>query len=305
MAESKMLKARCRKTGRLYGLELKKVGSDWKVVNMIDLSAAEYSVIMSEVKQPVFETNNNLIACSKCGNRQVGACSCARKVFQCSKSMKYKFDCVYCKELELDYSLPTVTDISKYKGGTVTLSQGKEVKIVTFSNVKWNKFDNVKYHPSGAEYNEPRIHVAANEERIEFHGYNISEMDEGVYYIINATDDFEIECDVDTSTIQPHPGGHLYVSFGAITAKISEQGGTFSLDDKVIAQVGSKFHMLLSLIDGKYTIIIDNVKKGEVSKQDNSTIKISFGFTHESHHCSILSHAYMKDIKMRHGILND
>ena len=93
MAESKMLKARCRKTGRLYGLELKKVGSDWKVVNMIDLSAAEYSVIMSEVKQPVFETNNNLIACSKCGNRQVGACSCARKVFQCSNSMKYKFDC--------------------------------------------------------------------------------------------------------------------------------------------------------------------------------------------------------------------
>ena len=57
MSDSKMLKARCTKTGRAYGLELKKFGADWKVVNMIDLSSDEAGIIMSEVRQPFFETN--------------------------------------------------------------------------------------------------------------------------------------------------------------------------------------------------------------------------------------------------------
>lgn len=48
-------------------------------------------------------------------------------------------------------------------------------------------------------------------------GYYISEMDEGVYYVICKKDDFGIECAVDTTTIKPHPGGDLYISFGAIT----------------------------------------------------------------------------------------
>ena len=63
-------------------------------------------------------------------------------------------------------------------------SQIKRTKIVTFSNVEWKKFDNIRVHPSGAKYNEPRIHVVANRDNIEFHGYNVSEMDEGVYYKI-------------------------------------------------------------------------------------------------------------------------
>ena len=130
-------------------------------------------------------------------------------------------------------------------------------------------------------------------------------MDEGVYYTINSSDDFEIECDVDTSTIQPHPGGHLYISFGSITAMISEKGGTFCLDGKSIAQVGSRFHMVLSLIDNVFSITIDNDKKGELHKCDNSKVKITFGFTHESHYCSILSHAYIRGIQMRHGISNN
>ena len=45
MSESKMLKARCTKTGRAYGLELKKYGADWKVVNMIDLSSEEAGIL--------------------------------------------------------------------------------------------------------------------------------------------------------------------------------------------------------------------------------------------------------------------
>ena len=49
-------------------------------------------------------------------------------------------------------------------------SQIKRTKIVTFSNVEWKKFDNIRVHPSGAEYNEPRVHVIANRDNIEFHG---------------------------------------------------------------------------------------------------------------------------------------
>lgn len=305
MAESKFLKAKCRKTGLFFGLDVKKYGSVWKVVNMVRLSDEEAKLTASEVRQDAFETNSNLLACSKCGNRRIGGCSCSKKLFQCSPRMKYKFDCVYCSEFEVDYSRPTARDISKHSGGTVTLSQGKEVKIITFSNVKWNKFDNIKHHESGAKFGEPRIHVIANEENIEFHGYNISQMDEGVYYTINSSDDFEIECDVDTSTIQPHPGGHLYISFGSITAMISEKGGTFCLDGKSIAKVGSRFHMVLSLIDNVFSITIDNEKKGELHKYDNSKVKITFGFTHESHYCSILSHAYIRGIKMRHGVSNN
>lgn len=129
MAESKFLKAKCRKTGLYYGLEIQKIGLKWKVVNMIRLSDDEARVISSEVKQDSFETNSNLIACSKCGNRRVGGCSCAKKAFQCTKSMKYKFDCIYCSELEIDYALPSRSELGGREGGTVTLSQGQEVKI--------------------------------------------------------------------------------------------------------------------------------------------------------------------------------
>src|SRR5699024_3508498 len=67
-------------------------------------------------------------------------------------------------------------------------------KAVTFSNVEWEKYDHISDHPSGAEFNEPTVHVIADEKKIEFHGYNISQMDEGVTYTIDGSDDFEIEC---------------------------------------------------------------------------------------------------------------
>ena len=104
MAESKMLKARCEKTGRAYGLELKQFGTEWKVVNMVDLSAEEADVIMSEVRQPKFETNQNLLPCTKCGSRRIGGCSCSKKAHSCSAGMDYKFDCVYCDSLKIDYA---------------------------------------------------------------------------------------------------------------------------------------------------------------------------------------------------------
>ena len=117
MSESKMLKARCRKTGRSYGMEIKKIGSTWKVVNMIDLNDEEAGIIMSEVRQSSFETHTNLLPCARCGSRRVGGCSCAPKNHGCSRGMDYEFDCIYCNALEIDYSRSTSrTPYTKWAG---------------------------------------------------------------------------------------------------------------------------------------------------------------------------------------------
>lgn len=129
MEANKFLKAKCRKTGRWYGLEIKRFDGKWKVVNMIDLTDAEAAVISSEVKQTEFETNDNLRACFTCGSRRVGGCGCSKKRHRCSKDMNYQFDCIYCNELEIDYTLPSRSEVQGRVGDTVTLSQGQEVKI--------------------------------------------------------------------------------------------------------------------------------------------------------------------------------
>ena len=43
--------------------------------------------------------------------------------------MKYQFMCVYCNELEIDYSLPVYDGSHRREGETIVLSQGQEVKI--------------------------------------------------------------------------------------------------------------------------------------------------------------------------------
>ena len=129
MSESKFLKAYCEKTDQYYGLEIKKFGSTWKVVNMIQVSNSEAKLVSSEIEQSVFTTNSNLIPCSTCGNRKVGGCGCAKRKHQCVRNMKYQFDCIYCESLKIDYTLPTATEVGGRAGETVTLSQGQEVKI--------------------------------------------------------------------------------------------------------------------------------------------------------------------------------
>lgn len=172
-------------------------------------------------------------------------------------------------------------------------------KPVTFSNAEWVKYDNISTHPSGAEFNEPSVHVIANEKNIEFHGYNISEMNEGVCYTINPADDFEIECDINTSTISPHPGGYLEISLGIISAHLTENGGDILLDGVSVATVSPKFHIRMSLTKGgQYEVEIDGKVVGSKYEASTNDIDIRFGFIHESHYCHLLSHAYVSDISM-------
>lgn len=308
MSENKFVKGYCEKTKQYYGLELKQYGSRWEVVNADHLTADEAKVVLSEVKQEKFVTHGNLIACTGCGNRTVGGCKCPPKSqdIKCKSGMPYSFQCIYCDHFVIDHSIPSRADVARHQG-KVTV-QGKEIKPVTFSNVEWIKFDNIQTHVSGRRsgYDEPLVHVIANEENIEFHGYNISQMDEGVYYEIGKKDDFEIECNVDTSTIQPHPGGRFYISFGSITANITQNGGSFHLDGRQVASVGSKFKMKLSLTDeGRYRVYINDSLSGEVVHQTRSNTRITFGFAHDSHHCELLSHAYLRGIMMTQGVSSE
>lgn len=170
---------------------------------------------------------------------------------------------------------------------------------VTFSNVEWERYDRIMIHPSGAQYNEPKNHIIANEKNIEFHGYNVSQMNEGVLYTIGASDDFEIECDINTSKISPHPGGYLQISLGIISAQLNENGGNILMDGNSITSVGSKFHLNMSLTNGgQYEVKVNGKSVGSKFSPSMGGIDVVFGFVHDSHCCELISHAYVSDISM-------
>ncbi len=127
--ESKFVKAYCERTGQFFALEIKKFMFSWKVVNVTHLTSTEAKLTATEVEQKQFETNSNLLPCFKCGSRKVGGCSCAKRVTNCSRGMKYNFMCTYCDSLKIDYSLPSAADVGARAGEKVVLSQGQEVKI--------------------------------------------------------------------------------------------------------------------------------------------------------------------------------
>lgn len=207
------------------------------------------------------------------------------------------------------YGLP-VSAAGRDQGmAAMSLNAGPEQRIahkyrkVTFDSKGWVKYDRVKYHESGAEYDEPEIHIVSKGREIEFHGYNISRMDEGVRYTINASDDFEIQCNINTSTIKPHPGGHLEIRLGIISAHLDENGGYIYFGDRKIANVPSKFHLRMALKDGgNYEVAVNRMTLGRQYDETIGNLDVEFGFIHGSHHCHLLSHAYISDINMTHGL---
>ncbi len=128
MKNTKFVKAVCSKTGRHFGLEIKQFGATWKVVNFIEIGEDQAALMTSEIEQPSFSTNENLQSCRKCGSRVVGGCDCPTRGADCRRNGKYNFQCIYCKNLSVDYSAPMLG--GGYKAGDVIrLSQGQEIKI--------------------------------------------------------------------------------------------------------------------------------------------------------------------------------
>lgn len=128
MENTKFLKAVCKKSRKHFGLEIKQFGGVWKVVNFIPLNEEETSLMTSEVRQASFFTNENLRACDRCGKRVVGGCGCPQKAYDCRRSGEFNFQCIYCNNMEIDYSAPTIGRGYR-EGDVVRLSQGQEVKI--------------------------------------------------------------------------------------------------------------------------------------------------------------------------------
>lgn len=129
MSEEKVqfVKAKCKKTGRYFGLITEKLGSAWKVTNMINLTDEEGKLVASQLRETSLVSNDNLLACLTCGSRRVGGCSCA-KSRSCSKDMKYQLACLYCSELEIDLSRPR-GGVGFKKGDTIKLEQNQEIPI--------------------------------------------------------------------------------------------------------------------------------------------------------------------------------
>lgn len=128
MKDTKLIKAYCEKTRQYFGIEVKKYEGEWRAVDFISMSVDEAGVISSEVKQDRFLTDSNLLPCKKCGNRVIGGCGCPPSFAGCRRGMKYNFQCIYCKNLKVDYSLPRASQGHK-EGDVITLSQGQTVKI--------------------------------------------------------------------------------------------------------------------------------------------------------------------------------
>ncbi len=167
MENAKILKAVCRKTNKHFGLEIKQFGSSWRVVNFIPLSTAEANVITSEIRQTSFSTNENLRACASCGSRVVGSCDCAQKRYNCNRSNEFNFQCIYCKNLEIDYSAP-ILGSGQREGDVIHLSQGQVVKISSGGRPLSKIYVGVGWDPVRQGYNmdiDSSVVVAGGYER--------------------------------------------------------------------------------------------------------------------------------------------
>ena len=188
-------------------------------------------------------------------------------------------------------------------GSTVRLYNSDQIDLnlnpvqeITFSNVEWVHFNNTSSSSSCGS--EPREHVIASEKSIEFHGYTAAAMNEGVSYTIESSDGFDLEANIDTSTIKPHPGGSLDITLGVLTASLGQNGGSILLNGNTITTVGSRFKLKMSVNSGHYEVLIDDVTVGATDESSSDPIEIKFAFKHGGHCCSQLSHAYIKDIEM-------
>ena len=128
MKDTKFVKGYCAKKNQYFGLEVKKDGCSWKVVNFLPLTSEEGRLASSEVRQDTFYTANNLLSCPTCGSRRIGGCSCATKR-GCPGVQNSLINCAYCSNMKIDYSASSYSAGSHREGEVIRLSQGQEVKL--------------------------------------------------------------------------------------------------------------------------------------------------------------------------------
>ena len=138
MAET-FLKAKCKITNKLFGLTIDNKDGRPYIRDFVPLEKEAYDALNVEYKvNPHIETASTLLPCKYCGTRKFGSCSCSKRKKRCSSSDKYDFQCVYCDELEFDYTS------SKAKAGPYS-------KWVGVTNIPAKAFDR-HGNPQGDEY---------------------------------------------------------------------------------------------------------------------------------------------------------
>lgn len=126
MRDTKFVKARCRKTGAAFGIEVKQFGGEWKAVDFVQLTAQQDKKLESQIVTERLEAADSIQPCAVCGSRTVGGCDCAaRRQAACRADGPYRYQCIFCRNLDLDY-----TPASEVREGEqITLSQGQVVTL--------------------------------------------------------------------------------------------------------------------------------------------------------------------------------
>jgi hypothetical protein len=101
MNDTKIIKAICSRTGKYFALEVKQIGGEYRVVNMVELSGDEADRIASEIRVKELKSADNLLPCFRCGSRAVMGCTCAQNS-KCAKNKPFRFQCLYCGEMCFD-----------------------------------------------------------------------------------------------------------------------------------------------------------------------------------------------------------
>ena len=138
---AKLVKAYCAVSKKYFGLSVEQIGGKWKVVDVMPLSETEGRVVSSEVNQNSFDTHSNLLACDTCGSRRIGSCRCAKRKTRCATGMKYNFQCAYCENMKIDYTVPDISELGGRAGEKIVLGQGQEVVIRGRDNKPLNRIE--------------------------------------------------------------------------------------------------------------------------------------------------------------------
>lgn len=126
MKNTKFVKARCGKTNSAFAIEVKQFGDTWKAVDFVKLTPEQDAKFESQIDVESLTTADSIQACSACGQRKVGGCGCAKRTYRsCSPTDPYRFQCIYCNELHLDFD---AADGAR-EGEQITLSQGQTITL--------------------------------------------------------------------------------------------------------------------------------------------------------------------------------
>ena len=126
----KFIKAYCSRSGRFYGLRIEPVDGQMRCTDFYNISADDARMLASTIDVPDLQSASNLRPCAQCGGRRVAGCSCPSGADRCEDADRYRFQCLYCKELHICTTDEgsELTDNSRV-GETIRLAQGQEVVI--------------------------------------------------------------------------------------------------------------------------------------------------------------------------------